>query len=188
MLDTVTKFSAQKRHDVPRARQPSWRDRPATGLELDAFVLRQVLLEDEVLREVPAAERARKNELGLELVRVLLAQLVERLDVDPPPPTISFWIRLASLMRSYSTYSTGLIVFGAPSGETGAPTARQCAPDPHREWHALHVQLRRPPPVTPYSSSSQGAVDPRWSPFGKPLVVAGAIPRGSPALRGSGRR
>src|SRR5262249_10620254 len=62
------------------ARQPAqWtRDGDAVA-ELEAFVLREIFFDDEVLGHVPAADRARESQLGLELADVLPAQLVDRL-------------------------------------------------------------------------------------------------------------
>src|SRR5437870_7788758 len=48
--------------------------------ELQAFVSRQVFLDDEILRDVPSARGARQNELPFQFMRVFAAQVDDRLE------------------------------------------------------------------------------------------------------------
>src|SRR5204862_160274 len=78
-LDACDEVLAAK--PARRARgEPAQRTGDTDGVsELEPFVSGQILLDDEVLGYVPAADGARKNQLGLELVNVLLAQLLDGL-------------------------------------------------------------------------------------------------------------
>jgi len=94
-----------------------------------------------------------------------------------PEPTISFWMRLASLMFSYSTYSTGVIRCSSRNGRNRFSTRHPVNPCPARcvvtpSKYSSAVDH----PVNPYSSSSQGAAYTPSFFLGIPVVVATAIP------------
>src|SRR6266540_3182918 len=133
------------------ARQIAERARRADAVaKLEAFVRGQVLLDDDVLREVPGPDRARHNELAFELVLVLFAQFSDGLGLERSLAD-NFLLDSACLVdglvldidhgiQTVLAFQRSEPMLPAPPGKRGSIVARS---------DSLQVQLGRPPPSDP---------------------------------------
>src|SRR5262249_54306561 len=144
----------------PSARNAAKRPCDANAVaELQAFVLREVLLHDEVLGNVPPARRARQNELAFELVRALAAQLRDRLELDgtaaddllldPARLTDALVLEIEDWIDGVLALERTESMLPTPSGEPRSVARRR---------HSLEIQLGGPPPGEPVLDFQPGCV------------------------------